>query len=94
MITRQPAWAVFGFLGATADKVGATGATALAGFPTTCNDTYSNKSWCIVSQNMFVLRETDAPKNALEDYRADTCSNKSWCISWSGYVRASRNGCT
>jgi len=22
-----------------------------------CNDTYSNKSWCIVSQGMFVLQE-------------------------------------
>ena len=61
-----------------------------------CDDTYSNKSWCIVGQGMFdpsVLLISfffffsllcSEPLLRLCSFFADTYSNKSWCIVGQG----------
>ncbi|KAF8970294.1 hypothetical protein BDZ97DRAFT_1638415, partial [Flammula alnicola] len=33
-----------------------------------CNDTYSNKSWCIVAQGMFALREVNQMEREMCNY--------------------------
>lgn len=40
-----------------------------------CDDTYSNKSWCIVSQNLYTLKE-------INQMECKMCSYLEWIPSW------------
>jgi hypothetical protein len=39
-----------------------------------CDDTYSNKSWCVVGQGMFTLRE-------INQMEREMCGYLEWCLN-------------